>query len=1040
MYPSWFLILSLLLAWLPELRAGTPPEFLWAKAGGSTSDDYGNSIAVDQNGNSIVTGRFTGTASFLGTNMVSSGLDEIYLMKLDSNGSRVWLKRAGGTNTDEAYSTTLDSLGNIYVAGRFASTANFGTTNLTSAGTHDMFLAKYDLNGNFLWARRGGGTNVDYANAVCTDTVGNVFVAGIFSSSATFGNTVLTSGGGRDVFVAKYDAGGNLVWANSFGSPSDDVGFSIAADNSGSVFVSGWLIGAVTFAGKVANSLGAQDIFLAKYDYNGIAQWLRRAGGSAAYDYCYSVAVDTLGNPYVCGSFRSTATFGNTNLTSSGSADIALAKYDTAGNFLWAQKAGSSTGDDEAYGVAVDRVGNAFLTGYFRGTASFSGTNITSSGQHDLFIAKYASNGTFRWIQKGGGTNYDYGNSIALDSLGNAFVGGVFFSSASFGTNTATSAGGSDFLVTKLSTTTRPLISDVGDQSLEQDGMGVVIPFNVSDLETPASNLVVAATSSNTSLVPISRLVFGGSGTNRTVSISPATNQFGTTLITLAVTDSDGITNSDTFLLTVNPVNHAPVFTPLAIQVVNEETLLLVTNLATDVDSPSNTLTFSLVEAPSGASLASNGVFSWTPTEAQGPSTNLISVRVTDNGMPNLSSTNFFTVMVNEINKAPTISAASNAVIDVGKPFFMTNSAMDPDVPSNVVTYSLVTSPEGASITGQGGFSWTPIANQAATTNLVRVRVSDNGSPSLSSTNSFFIVVNPLGVEKIQLQKPSYVSGYTKLYFNAQAGQPYRIDYAPLTNAPWSELKSVAAPLVTTNVVVNDLVYDTNRIYRLVLAELPLRIDRATPNAQGLEIVFGVEGGRTYQVETRGSLATGAWVVATNFTAGLSTNRFSYFDSRKLTQQFYRLVLAEPPLRIDRIAQSAQGVQIFFATVGGRTYQVETRNSPTTGSWSVVTNFTAAVSTNSFSYFDSKQLSQQFYRLSIPARPSEFSKIEKLPAQFSFQFSGQAGINYTVEYLPSLTTNGWAILTNLTPVIATNVLIMDNSAAESQRLYRVRTN
>ena len=251
MRSTWILISFLLAAFVLQLHAGPPPEFLWAKSGGSTSDEYGNSIAVDAAGNSIITGRFTGSASFLGTNLVSSGQDEIFLMKLNSNGDRLWLRKAGGTNTDEAYCTALDSSGNVYIAGRFTSVATFGSTNLTSAGSHDMFLAKYDLNGNFLWARRGGGVNVDYANAVCTDSSGNVLVTGVFSSTATFGNSVLTSGGSKDAFVVKYDSAGNVLWANSFGGASDDSSFSIAADSAGNVFVSGWLIGSAVFAGNI---------------------------------------------------------------------------------------------------------------------------------------------------------------------------------------------------------------------------------------------------------------------------------------------------------------------------------------------------------------------------------------------------------------------------------------------------------------------------------------------------------------------------------------------------------------------------------------------------------------------------------------------------------------------------------------------------------------------------------------------------------------------------------------------------------------------
>ncbi|MEO5804693.1 MAG: SBBP repeat-containing protein, partial [Verrucomicrobiota bacterium] len=532
----FFVLFSVLLS-ATGLEAGTPPEFLWAKGTGGSSDDYGNAVAVDSVGNSVQAGSFTGTGSFLGTNLVSSGVDDIYLFKLNSNGALLWARRAGGSGSDEAYAVTLDSTGNAFVAGRFTGTAAFGSTNLVSAGTHDMFLAKYDVDGNFLWARRAGGTNTDYANGVSADANGNVFVTGVFSSAANFGGVTLTNAGNKDIFIAKYDGAGNFLWARRAGSTGTDVGFNVAADRFGNAYITGWFVFTANFGGANFTALGAQDAFLAKYDSAGNFLWLRQSGGSAAYDYGYSVAVDSAGNPHVSGSFRSTANFSGSSLTSSGSADIFLAKYSTNGTFLWAQKAGApdasapfKANDDEGYSVAVDGQGNAILTGYINGTANFSGTSISSiSADQDIFIAKYSTNGTLSWVLRAGGSGgSDYGNSIALDANGNAYLTGAFYGAATFGTNNVTSVGLRDVYATKVSTmavaATPPVISDVTDKILNEDAASGAIPFTVSDAETPAPNLIVAASASNSTLLPASSLVLGGSGGNRTLTITPPTN------------------------------------------------------------------------------------------------------------------------------------------------------------------------------------------------------------------------------------------------------------------------------------------------------------------------------------------------------------------------------------------------------------------------------------------------------------------------------------------------------------------------------------
>jgi hypothetical protein len=189
-------------------------------------------------------------------------------------------------------------------------------------------------------------------------------------------------------------------------------------------------------------------------------------------------------------------------------------------------------------------------------------------------------------------------------------------------------------------------------------------------------------------------------------------------------------------------VNSAPVLSAQSNRTINELTLLSVTNSATDSDLPANTLSYSLIGAPSGAAIDSTGVITWTPTEAQGPSTNVIVTVVTDNGVPALSATNSFSVVVNEVNQAPVLSAIANQTINELVALNLQLSATDADIPANHLTFALVSGPSGLSVGSTGALSWTPTESQGPSTNQVSVRVFDDGIPSLSATQSFTVTVN----------------------------------------------------------------------------------------------------------------------------------------------------------------------------------------------------------------------------------------------------------------------------------------------------------
>ncbi|MFA7028830.1 MAG: SBBP repeat-containing protein, partial [Candidatus Cloacimonadaceae bacterium] len=215
----------------------------WAKQAGGTDYDFGQDIAIDSSGNSYITGYFPGNASFGTTELTSSGGIDIFVAKLDSDGNWLWAQKAGGTSDDGGYSIAIDSSGNSYVTGYFHSTASFGNITLTSSGSYDIFVAKLDSNGNWLWAKKAGGTSDDYGYSITIDFSGNSYVTGYFYSTASFGTTTLTSSGDCDIFVAKMDSSGNWLWAKKAGGTYSDEGWGIAIDSSGNSYVTGYFEG-----------------------------------------------------------------------------------------------------------------------------------------------------------------------------------------------------------------------------------------------------------------------------------------------------------------------------------------------------------------------------------------------------------------------------------------------------------------------------------------------------------------------------------------------------------------------------------------------------------------------------------------------------------------------------------------------------------------------------------------------------------------------------------------------------------------------------
>ena len=288
-----------------------------------------------------------------------------------------------------------------------------------------------------------------------------------------------------------------------------------------------------------------------------------------------------------------------------------------------------------------------------------------------------------------------------------------------------------------------PTISDITDARTDENLPLGPIAFTIGDAETPAASLVLSADSSDTNLVPVGNIQLGGTNANRTLTVIPAPGLSGITTITITV--ADGLASAfDSFDLTVTATNHSPTLSVISDFEILPGTMLGFTNLAADVDSPPQALVFSLSNAPAGATIDSaTGIFSWTPVSVQGGTTNLISVIVTDDGVPSQSAIQKFTVVVLKTNSPPVLQPVPDRTIFEHEALLITNNATDPDLPADTLTFNLGTNaPAGAQINLTNGiFSWIPDETQGGTTNRITISIADDGVPSLSDTQSFTVVV-----------------------------------------------------------------------------------------------------------------------------------------------------------------------------------------------------------------------------------------------------------------------------------------------------------
>ncbi len=453
--------------------------FEWAINMGGDKADQGFNTAIDSKGNVYITGRFSSTAIDFSPGPIfkTLGSDDIFLAKYDPAGKCLWAKQMGGTSLDQGWAIAIDGNDNVYITGYFIGDGDF---NIGGKGGElesinwgiDAFVAKYDSDGNFLWANSMGSKYGDMGQAIAVDNKGNVYVTGVYNDTINFNENgsggIVLPYGKADIFLVKYDSTGNYVWAKGMGGTGNDYGNGIAVDGN-SVYVTGYIdAGTSNFDGNnikgQLNSMGGTDIFLARYDLDGNYSWAINVGGSGT-DFGYSVVVDKGSNVYITGYFNSLiANFDPVSykpINVAGTRNAFLAKYDSTGKYIWAHGFGD-TKDGQGWKLATDASSNVYVTGSFPISIKLNPANKNDSlkavgGQvADVFLAKYDSAGNYLWAKAMGGDNDERGRGVNVDRNGNVYITGYFNSTtAAFNSPNSsgvlTSAGNYDIFLAKFS-------------------------------------------------------------------------------------------------------------------------------------------------------------------------------------------------------------------------------------------------------------------------------------------------------------------------------------------------------------------------------------------------------------------------------------------------------------------------------------------------------------------------------------------------------------------------------------------------------------
>jgi hypothetical protein len=747
------------------------------------------------------------------------GQDNIFVAKYSSSGSLIWAKGMGSTSNEHSTSIDIDNIGNVITTGWFTGTADFdpsaSTFTLTSIGGDDIFVSKLDGSGNFVWAKQIGGPGSDRGQGVKVDPSGNIHITGYFSNTTDFDPSAttytLSSGlASQSAFITKLNSSGNLVWAGSIASNQPSYGNAITLDASANVYATGFYNGTADFDfSAVTNTLvssGNADIFILKYNSGGIFTWAKSIGGTNA-DVGKSINVDATYNVYTTGNFSTLSDFDPnagtyTLATPVGERRVFVSKLDFSGNFVWAGAftggSGSGMVPDIGNGITLDAGNNILTTGSYFSTSLDFDPNVGTAtlpkiGFQDQFIHKLGqclavtatasllsgpscnggNNGsayvtpssggspfTYTWLPSGGSASLTTGLSagtvscVVTNSCGSTTtktlnvlqpptplstataVTNVTCNGGSTGAATVTASGGTpgySYLWSTAATTSVITGQTAGVKTVTITDANGCTSTNTVTITQPASALTTATTVTN---------VFCNSGSTGSATITASGGTAGYTYLWSTAATTSVITGQTAGVKTVT-VTDANGCTNTKSVTITQPSALTITAIPASTVICANAITTITISA-SGGTMGYSGIGSFTTNVANN------SYTVTDANGCSLTTTVNITV-----NPTPTISVNSGAIC-TGNSFTI--------IPNGASTYTI-----------QGGSSVvTPTANASYTL------TGTSAAGCIGNTATSNVTVNALPV--VTVNSSTLCSGQTNLLI-ANGATTYSWNTAATTNS-----------------------------------------------------------------------------------------------------------------------------------------------------------------------------------------------------------------------------------------------------------------
>ena len=436
-------IYSFLLILISTVVVAQNPHWEWISGVQASFAEPAKALATDTQGNMYTYGSFindiiTDNYEIHNTNPQNQ---DSYFVKLNNQGEVQWTKKIGGMGAEIIWGLDTDTNGNIYLTGTYTNGVTIENQSFTGLGT---FFAKYNTNGELLWLKIGSFT---FMSVLRVDANGNIYAAGTFQGSFTYDGTTLTYPNTSTSFIVKLDNSGNLVWSGLMQGPQNSSERNnvtdIEIDNSGNVFVSGTFNNSeIVFGNVVLNSISYGNIFLVKYNSEGVAQWGNVSGNSTCSNLSWDITLDNSGNIYLTGSYCGTLTFGTTTVTAGTGAKFYIAKCDnTTGAVAWV-KSTTEGAFNAIHSADVDDNGNLIVAGTFLHAVNFGNNISLTSDTSAQYVAFYNAEGLAQWAVAT--SEIDINNTISVKAMGNNTIytaGHMQRPSLSFGDITYTRAG-----------------------------------------------------------------------------------------------------------------------------------------------------------------------------------------------------------------------------------------------------------------------------------------------------------------------------------------------------------------------------------------------------------------------------------------------------------------------------------------------------------------------------------------------------------------------------------------------------------------------